>query len=326
MTSNGTQQLNEESAESSNGARGDGEHRADAQAMDASAAEKPVDTTPSDEPASASPAQASSTEAASTAAPSADAPSADASEGALAAEAATPRETPSSAEASSPVVTQDEVVVPEEVPAEPASASVRPVFESAPTSVSSVAPAIELSDDFAPRSIFWSTRPSRSWMLVGGSAIVIAFFTGALTSRAVQPDPAPEFVAPASPPASDRPPTVAAPAMAPAAPLPTSNAAPSTVVAPAKRAQPAFNTKAAKAAIDGIAPRVKACKHAGDPSGPASVMVTFAPAGSVSDASVATPGYAGTRTESCIVQRLRDIRIPEFTGAAVTVKRSVTVR
>jgi hypothetical protein len=55
-------------------------------------------------------------------------------------------------------------------------------------------------------------------------------------------------------------------------------------------------------------------------------MVTFAPEGSVSSASVTTADYAGTRIGSCIAQRLREINIPAFTGAAVTVKRSVTVR
>jgi hypothetical protein len=60
--------------------------------------------------------------------------------------------------------------------------------------------------------------------------------------------------------------------------------------------------------------------------GPATVVVTFAPAGSVASASVTTPGYAGTRTGVCIAQHLRELRIPEYTGAAVTVKRSVTLR
>ena len=164
-------------------------------------------------------------------------------------------------------------------------------------------------------------------MLVGGSAVVIAFLAGGLTSRAVQPENSLEFAAPAPLPASEAPQIVAAPVATPVAPVPTTaSGPPPAVVAPAKRAQPAFNAKAAKAAIDGIAPRLKACKDAGDPSGPASVMVTFAPAGRVSNASVTTSGFAGTRTESCIVQRLRDLRIPEFTGAAVTVKRSVSVR
>jgi hypothetical protein len=197
-------------------------------------------------------------------------------------------------------------------------------LESPPSSLSLVAPAIEI-DDLVPRPTFWSTRPNRSWLLAGGSAVVIAFLAGALTSRAVQPERSLEFAAPAPLPVSEVPQIVAAPAATLVATAPTS-APPPAVVAPAKRAQPTFNAKAAKAAIDGIGPRLKACKYPGDPSGPASVMVTFAPAGRVSSASVTTSGYAGTRTESCIVQRLRDLRIPEFTGAAVTVKRSVSVR
>jgi hypothetical protein len=55
-------------------------------------------------------------------------------------------------------------------------------------------------------------------------------------------------------------------------------------------------------------------------------MVTFAPAGRVSNAAVTTTGYTGTRTGNCIVSRLRELRIPEFSGAPVTVKRSVSVR
>jgi len=176
-----------------------------------------------------------------------------------------------------------------------------------------------------PRTTFWSTRPNRAWMLVGGSAIVIAFFMGALTGRAVQPG-SPEFAAPAPLPRSEAPATNAAPTALPPAPVVPSSAPPSAALAPVKRAPPVFNAKAAKAAIDGVAPRLKTCKHAGDPAGPASVMVTFDPAGSVSSASVTTKGYAGTRTENCIVLRLREVSIPAFTGAAVTVKRSVTVR
>jgi hypothetical protein len=93
-----------------------------------------------------------------------------------------------------------------------------------------------------------------------------------------------------------------------------------------KRALPAFNAKAAKAIIDGSAARLKTCKHAGEPVAPATVMVTFAPTGGVSSATVTTAVYAGTRTGACIAERLRELRVPEFTGAAVTVKRSVAVR
>jgi hypothetical protein len=93
-----------------------------------------------------------------------------------------------------------------------------------------------------------------------------------------------------------------------------------------KPASAAFNAQAAKLAIDRIVPRLKACKQAGEPPGSATVTVTFAPTGRVSSAQVTNTRYAGTRTGNCITQRLREARIPEFTGAPVTVKRSVAVR
>jgi len=95
---------------------------------------------------------------------------------------------------------------------------------------------------------------------------------------------------------------------------------------PTKSGSGGFNAQAAKLAIDRIVPRLKACKQAGEPPGSATVTVTFAPSGRVSSAQVTTTRYAGTRTGNCIAQRLREARIPEFTGAPVTVKRSVAVR
>jgi hypothetical protein len=191
---------------------------------------------------------------------------------------------------------------------------------------SSLAPAIVIDDEMSPRSTFWHARPNRTWMLVGGSAIVIAFLSGVLIGRFIQPERSPEFVSQASLPAPQT--TVVAPTGSESPAPPTEDVPPSAATqrAPAKRAATGFNAKAAKAAIDAAAPRLKACRHAGEPIGPASVIVTFEPSGGVSSASVTTKGYAGTRTGTCIVQRLRDVRIPAFTGAAVTVKRSVAVR
>ena len=96
--------------------------------------------------------------------------------------------------------------------------------------------------------------------------------------------------------------------------------------ATAAKSATGFNAQAAKLAIDRIVPRLKACKQAGEPPGSATVTVTFAPTGRVSSAQVTTTRYAGTRTGNCIVQRLREARIPECTGPPVTVKRSVAVR
>jgi hypothetical protein len=107
---------------------------------------------------------------------------------------------------------------------------------------------------------------------------------------------------------------------------PPSSASAAPSAAPAKHAAPGFNAKAAKLAIDRIVPRLKGCKQPGEPPGQATVTVTFAPTGRVSSAQVTTTRYAGTRTGSCITQRLREARVPEFTGAPVTVKRSVAVK
>jgi hypothetical protein len=172
-------------------------------------------------------------------------------------------------------------------------------------------------------------------MFLGGSAIVIAFLVGAVTGRAVQPERSPEFVASSPERGLETPVTKSESVPPTATPLP-SNAPPSEAAASgnvgtaareaAKSGLPAFNAKAAKSGIDRIASRLKACRHAGEPSGPASVVLTFSPAGRVSNATVATAGYSGTRTETCIVERLREVRVPEFAGAPVTVKRSVAVR
>jgi hypothetical protein len=163
-------------------------------------------------------------------------------------------------------------------------------------------------------------------MLAGGSAIVIAFLVGAMTGRFVQPDRSPEFVVATPLPISESTAPTPAPTVAPAATAVPSNAPPPAPVPPARRSPAAFNAKTAKAAIDGVTPRLRTCRHAGDPAGPVTVMVTFDPAGRVSNATVTTAGHAGTRTGDCIVQRLRELRIPEFSGAAVTVKRSVAFR
>jgi hypothetical protein len=73
-------------------------------------------------------------------------------------------------------------------------------------------------------------------------------------------------------------------------------------------------------------PRLKGCKQPGEPPGTATVTVTFAPTGRVSNAAVTTQRYAGTRTGTCIAARLREARVAGFTGKSVTVKRGIAVR
>jgi hypothetical protein len=198
---------------------------------------------------------------------------------------------------------------------------------------SAAEPSIEVRfDEPTFLAAFWGARPNTAWLAVGGGAIVLAFVVGILTGRGSRSEP--EAASPAPSSSAPAPPAVVAPAPAPTpapapsaaepadAPSPPSSGSPT---AP-KHAAPGFNAKAAKTAIDKIVPSLKGCKQAGEPPGQATVTVTFAPTGRVSDARVTTTRYAGTRTGTCITQRLRQARIPEFTGSPVTVKRSVAIR
>ena len=163
---------------------------------------------------------------------------------------------------------------------------------------------------------------------MGGVGMIVALFLGIVIGRGL-PRPAERVAtAPAPPPRSLA--ASVAPAPAPA-PLPAESAsaqpaAPKPGGGATKYAPAPFNAQAAKAAIDRVVPRLKGCKQPGEPPGTATVTVTFAPTGRVSNAAVTTQRYAGTRTGSCIAARLREARVPEFTGKPVTVKRGVAVR
>ncbi|HEY6078670.1 MAG TPA: MJ0042-type zinc finger domain-containing protein, partial [Polyangiaceae bacterium] len=90
---------------------------------------------------------------------------------------------------------------------------------------------------------------------------------------------------------------------------------------PATPAEPAgpFDRAAAAAALSASASQASACRKDGDPSGVASVVVTFAPSGRVTSATIGGPPFAGTPTGGCIAATLRKSRIPAFDGERVTV-------
>lgn len=347
MTSNGMTRAVGEPTAASTGPRSDDERHSNAQQLDAAPESKPdtVETASESEPSPTTDAAAvkEATPAEATAAP--EVAAALEAQPTLSEAAPEPAPTPSSDPATEPAPVIAEKAATSEASAPPPAVSVPPApLESRAAPYSTAVPAVEVSEEWRPRTTFWNTRPNRTWMLVGGSAVVIAFLLGTVTGRVTGPERSAEYIAPASPaavPAATTEPAVvtAGPAVPSSAPPDEANASrpagaspkisPKSVTneAPSgKQVLPAFNAKAAKAAIDGVSPRLKACKHAGDPVGPASVMVTFAPAGRVSNAAITTTGYTGTRTGNCVIARLRELRIPEFTGAAVTVKRSVTVR
>ena len=84
---------------------------------------------------------------------------------------------------------------------------------------------------------------------------------------------------------------------------------------------PPFDADVAEAAIRAAFQRAQGCRSASDPTGVATVTLTYAPSGRVTTALVSGI-FAGTSAGSCIAAALRSARIQPFTGALVTVKRS----
>jgi hypothetical protein len=145
----------------------------------------------------------------------------------------------------------------------------------------------------------------------------------AMTARAVTAAPAPAGPAPvANQPASasEAKAKPAAPSVAPEQPEPVAEPTP-----PAEPAGP-FDKAAATAALTASAGQASACRREGDPSGVASVVVTFAPSGRVTSASISGPPFAGTPTGGCIASTLRNTRIPAFDGERVTVSKTVVIQ
>jgi hypothetical protein len=96
-------------------------------------------------------------------------------------------------------------------------------------------------------------------------------------------------------------------------------------VTPAEPAGP-FDRAAAAAALTSSAAQASSCRKEGDPSGVASVVITFAPSGRVTSANISGPPFAGTPTGGCIAAALRKARIPAFEGERVTVSKTVVIQ
>jgi hypothetical protein len=118
-----------------------------------------------------------------------------------------------------------------------------------------------------------------------------------------------------------------APAASPATDTPAASGAEATAQAtPAAEAAPAapsIDGAALRLALNDGAARAMSCRQPGDPSGNATVVVTFAPSGRVTQALVNGPPFAGTSTGGCIAARLRGISVPPFSGDLVTVKKTI---
>jgi hypothetical protein len=87
-----------------------------------------------------------------------------------------------------------------------------------------------------------------------------------------------------------------------------------------------FDATAARESIALAEARAMACHTAGEPGGPAAVVIRFAPSGRVTTATVESGPFAGTPTGGCIAAKFRSARVPAFAGDHVTVKRTVLLR
>jgi hypothetical protein len=87
-----------------------------------------------------------------------------------------------------------------------------------------------------------------------------------------------------------------------------------------------FDRAAAASALASAAAQASACRREGDPSGAATVTVTFAPSGRVTAAKLSGPPFAGTATGGCIAATLRRAKIPAFDGDMVTVGKTIVVQ
>ncbi|MCE7888286.1 MAG: hypothetical protein DYH12_01040 [Sorangiineae bacterium PRO1] len=89
---------------------------------------------------------------------------------------------------------------------------------------------------------------------------------------------------------------------------------------------PPFDANAARAALNSAAGAASGCRQEGDPSGTATVVVTFAPSGRVTSANISGPPFAGTKTGGCIAGALRGAKVPAFSGEHVTVSKTVVIQ
>lgn len=87
-----------------------------------------------------------------------------------------------------------------------------------------------------------------------------------------------------------------------------------------------FDKAAAATALGAAADQASGCRKDGDPSGVATVHVTFSNSGRATRATIEGPPFAGTPTGGCIAAALRGAKVPPFGGDRVTVTKRVVIR
>jgi hypothetical protein len=106
-------------------------------------------------------------------------------------------------------------------------------------------------------------------------------------------------------------------------------AAPTDHPTPAQLASEAslgpFRRDVAVAAVTAAAADAPKCRKPEGPFGAASIAITFAPDGTVSDATVDGPPFVGTPVGTCLANTMRKARIEPFSGVATTIHESVSL-
>jgi hypothetical protein len=87
-----------------------------------------------------------------------------------------------------------------------------------------------------------------------------------------------------------------------------------------------FDRASAITALKAAAAEAAACRKDGDPSGTASLTITFAPSGRVTSANIQGPPFAGTPTGGCIANAMRHAHVPAFSGDRVTVNKTIVIQ
>jgi hypothetical protein len=131
----------------------------------------------------------------------------------------------------------------------------------------------------------------------------------------------------ASPDPIEKPATTAAPPATALEKLPvTSKRQPAQNAPPAAEPGTEFDRTAARNALAGAAAQASSCRKQGDPSGTASITITFAPSGRVTSANLQGPPFAGTATGGCIANTMRHASVPAFAGEYVTVTKTLVIQ
>jgi hypothetical protein len=90
---------------------------------------------------------------------------------------------------------------------------------------------------------------------------------------------------------------------------------------------PPFDRHALMMAVNAVkAAGFDECKKPGGPTGSGHVRVLFAPTGKVESSIVDQPPFAGTTVGTCVANKFRQMRIPEFAGLAVPAGAAFVVK